>query len=264
MDRHTLIQGVRINSCGLSDCPPSWSWDTGAAGFPDFDLWTVLRGKGSLRDTQKRYEVSEGCCFLLGPGIRYVGSHSPQNPLLVINVHFSFQADASACLMDPGATVFRRISNLPFFIDLLNRILISYNRGSRETAQLWLEAALLEFWGQTREDAALRHGSWNRIVEEICSMVHLRFANPPTLDELARKYGYSPDYLSRMFKAVMNMNFSQYVINSRLSQARLLLQTTQLSVEEIAEQLGYYDACHFVKQFKKHVGQTPHSYKKSG
>lgn len=264
MNNYQLIQELTINSCGFSDCPASWSWNTGRDGFPDYDLWVVLRGNGVLKDPSKEYELSEGCGFLLGPGVQYIGRHNPKNPLLVINVHFNFAVEPAKKRDQKDATIFRRVSNLPFFIDLLNRILINYNSNDRETAKLWLQAALTEFLEQDSENSPLKHGSWNRIVQEICGRIHLRFADPPSLDELSQIYGYSPDYIGRMFKQVTNVSFSQYIINNRLNQARLLLQTTQMSVEEIAERLGYYDACHFVKQFKKHVGQTPHSYKKSG
>ena len=31
-----------INSCGVSDCPPEWSWITGENGFGDYDIWAAV------------------------------------------------------------------------------------------------------------------------------------------------------------------------------------------------------------------------------
>ena len=60
---------IRINSCGISDCPADWSWNT--VGFPDYDLWTVLRGKGTIICGGEPMEITAGKSFLLCPNTQY-------------------------------------------------------------------------------------------------------------------------------------------------------------------------------------------------
>ena len=78
---------IRINSCGISDCPADWSWNT--VGFPDYDLWTVLRGKGTIICGGEPMEITAGKSFLLCPNTQYNASHDVNNRLLALNVHFS-------------------------------------------------------------------------------------------------------------------------------------------------------------------------------
>jgi AraC-like DNA-binding protein len=262
LERFALSGEITVNSCGYSDCPPTWSWDTGEGGFPDYDLWFSLRGRGALRDPFGEYPAAAGSCLLLAPGLRYTGAQDAGNPLLVINVHFSFSPSAMRELHRHRRTVPHTLGNIPFFTDVLKRVLINHNGNNPTAAAQWLRSALVEFLSAHVENVAFNYGTWNRIVGEIRDTVHLRFASPPSLEELSRRYGYSADYIGRMFRLVANVSYSQYVANARSDQARLLLLTTQLPVGDIAEQLGYYDTCHFVKQFKKHTGKTPHSYRK--
>lgn len=77
---------IRINSCGISDCPADWSWNT--VGFPDYDLWTVLRGKGTIICGGEPMEITAGKSFLLCPNTQYNASHDVNDRLLALNVHF--------------------------------------------------------------------------------------------------------------------------------------------------------------------------------
>ncbi len=74
MKQNEFFSSVRIHSCGISDCDASWRWDTGARGIPDWDLWAVFRGAGTLETPEHAYDYVRGSCFLLSPGIRYIAS----------------------------------------------------------------------------------------------------------------------------------------------------------------------------------------------
>ncbi len=57
----------------------------------DFDLWTVLQGRGQMKTPKKEYHLLPGDCFLLDlKQEQYIGTHDPDNPLIVIYVHFDF------------------------------------------------------------------------------------------------------------------------------------------------------------------------------
>ena len=80
---------LKINSCGICDCLPEWSWHTD--GFSDYDLWAVFRGEGTIQpENESEFAVHDGVCVLLTPDTKYIAKHHPEQPLLVINVHFDF------------------------------------------------------------------------------------------------------------------------------------------------------------------------------
>ena len=71
----------------------------------------------------------------------------------------------------------------------------------------------------------------------------------------------SPSYFSKLFKREMGENFSTYILNTRIEQAKLLLQTTDKKAYEIAEAVGIYDPVYFSKIFKKVTGVKPKEYR---
>ena len=83
-----------------------------------------------------------------------------------------------------------------------------------------------------------------------------------TLKDVAEKYGYNPDYLSVRFKKVTGKSFSEFVNEIKINQAAQMLSRDELTVEEIANAVGYSDKGWFIKQFKKLFKMTPASYRR--
>ncbi|MFR2849305.1 MAG: helix-turn-helix domain-containing protein [Hungatella hathewayi] len=73
--------------------------------------------------------------------------------------------------------------------------------------------------------------------------------------------GLSSEYLSRLFKEETGVKFVVYLNNLRLKHALRLLETTNLKVYEVAEQVGYSNLSYFSTVFKKNFGQNPFDYK---
>lgn len=83
-----------------------------------------------------------------------------------------------------------------------------------------------------------------------------------SLEDVAEAINLSPAYLSTMFKKEMGINFSDFLISCRVEAAKELLKTTDLSIAEVAGQVGYTDSRHFSKTFQKLVGLKPSVYRK--
>lgn len=80
-------------------------------------------------------------------------------------------------------------------------------------------------------------------------------------DELAKAVYMSPDYLTKLFKRETGMPLSEYIIQKRISLAKQLLATTDLSIVEISEKTGFSYSSYFVRIFKKKTGMTPQQYR---
>ena len=78
-----------------------------------------------------------------------------------------------------------------------------------------------------------------------------------TVRDLARHSAMSESGFSHTFKAVAGIPPRRYAIQARIARARELLETTGLSVKEIAAQLGYDDPHYFSRCFRRHTGRTP-------
>ncbi len=82
-----------------------------------------------------------------------------------------------------------------------------------------------------------------------------------SLTAIAEKLDMNPSYVSRLFKKELKENFSNYILNRRMKQAKFLLSTTELKIREIALQCGFSDIHYFGQVFKRENGVTPKQYR---
>ncbi len=73
----------------------------------------------------------------------------------------------------------------------------------------------------------------------------------------------NPDYLSKLLKKETGLSFSEYVMNCRISLAKMLLQATGKSIQEIAGMTGFNSASYFSKIFKQETGISPATFRAS-
>ena len=83
-----------------------------------------------------------------------------------------------------------------------------------------------------------------------------------TLSTVAKRFHYSNEYTSRLIKSLMGMTYSEIVRTVRIERSQDFLANTTMTVENIAEAVGYDTPEHYIRQFKKHTGITPSTYRK--
>lgn len=106
----------------------------------------------------------------------------------------------------------------------------------------------------------------NRRMEKLCkitSYIQEHFREDMTLETVAGIFGFSPTYLSRIFKKYANINYKAYVLNVRVEYAFKELVNTELSINRIAENNGFPDGRNFTKAFTARFGVTPDKYRKA-
>lgn len=82
-----------------------------------------------------------------------------------------------------------------------------------------------------------------------------------TLNDLSELLDCSPSYLSRMFKRELGQSPIDYLISLRIAKSKELLLTTDATLQEIAEKVGFVDSNYFNRTFRKHVGISPIRFK---
>lgn len=84
-----------------------------------------------------------------------------------------------------------------------------------------------------------------------------------TLNDMCKHFGRSKSYISHMFKSKNGMTFKGYCNKLKIKDAANLLLKTDLSVTEIAFNVGFNDTSYFIQLFKNSVGMSPLQYRKS-
>ena len=90
----------------------------------------------------------------------------------------------------------------------------------------------------------------------VSNYIQAHFHRDVTLSELAEAVRLEPMQLRKIFVREMGLDFSDYLAQTRIQEAKELLYVG-FSVSDIAEQVGYKDASYFIRVFKRLVGTTP-------
>ena len=101
----------------------------------------------------------------------------------------------------------------------------------------------------------------SNLQREILIFIQSHFAEKLTLKMLAEEFHLSEKYVSRYFVENFHLTFSNYVIHLRLTEARKMLESTELSVTEIAFQVGFPNVSYFIRSFKEAYGTSPLKYR---
>jgi two-component system response regulator YesN len=101
----------------------------------------------------------------------------------------------------------------------------------------------------------------NVIVRNAIDYISREYAKNITLDDIAKKLNISPFYLSKILKKYTGTNYTDMVVDMRISNAKELLASSDFSIKEITYMSGFNSQNYFAKIFRKIVGVTPTEYR---
>ena len=99
------------------------------------------------------------------------------------------------------------------------------------------------------------------LMERVRFYINSNYDKELSLKAIARQFGISENYLSRLFVKESNITFKRYVNALKLNKAKEYLENTSLRIGEICEQLGYRNVEHFSRLFKEEMGCSPSEYR---
>ncbi|MGB9867312.1 MAG: helix-turn-helix domain-containing protein [Bacillota bacterium] len=103
----------------------------------------------------------------------------------------------------------------------------------------------------------------NPAVSKVLSFLHFKSSVQLDLRQAAALAGMSPSHLSRVFSRYMGMPFVKYCNVVKVARTKTLLASTDLTVKEIAYQVGFDSAAYFGRVFHDLEGKTPSKFRKS-
>lgn len=98
--------------------------------------------------------------------------------------------------------------------------------------------------------------------EQMMEWLEEHYTEPFELDKLAQTVHLTPNHVSSLFHHSVGSTITEYITARRIRQACWLLRTTDLTVKDTGEAVGYPNFSYFCKVFKKHTGISPYQFKK--
>ena len=101
------------------------------------------------------------------------------------------------------------------------------------------------------------------LVERCLGYIHENYAENFDIEALAATVSVSPSYLFRLFKKKMRLTPMHYRNVVRIDKAKLLLADRSLTVDAVAERVGFEDPKYFARVFKDLAGTSPSAYRRA-
>lgn len=102
---------------------------------------------------------------------------------------------------------------------------------------------------------------YSPIMQKVINYINLYLTNDLSLKALSEKFSISSSYLSTLFRKETGVTLTDYVNKKRVEHALLLLNSTDMQIQNIAASCGIADMNYFTRIFKKHMGMTPSEYR---
>lgn len=108
----------------------------------------------------------------------------------------------------------------------------------------------------------VEHKSVNRnLVESIKEYIKNHCTEIINISDVSSLFFISPSYLSRLFKRVCGVTFSDYLLQCRMEKAKELLVKTDSKIYEVSSSAGFGSEKYFIRSFKKHFSVSPMKFR---
>ena len=104
-------------------------------------------------------------------------------------------------------------------------------------------------------------GKKEKIFQEFLKLVAVHYKQERNIQFYAEHFQMTPRYFSNLIKETSQQSAAEWIDNYIVTEAGILLRTTNSSVKEVAEALNFPDQSFFGKYFKRHTGISPKEYK---
>ena len=249
-----------------------------------YELVIVLDGSGKHITRGKSYDICRGDVFVIKPFVQH--TYECTNNLVIENVLFipeKLDISGSDIREIPGYFAlfaaepmlreqhdfksrlnlnFEQLTQIIATIEKLHSELENRKQGFRYAAKaFFMELVLLlsRFYSETTQKDSVRLLKISSMIDFIETNFHKRI----TLAQIAAKGNMSSRTADREFKQALKMSPIDYLLHTRISNAKIYLKSQNMTISEVAFQCGFNDSNYFSKKFKKTTGYTPGKFKKT-
>jgi len=231
--------------------------------FPFFGIECVAEGSGTIQLAGGSYRLAPGMVFAYGPGVRHLIRSDRERPMLKYYVDFVGKA-AQRLLADSilGKWQVVQLSAPQEVADLYELLQREGAAGSRYGSSIC--SALLEVLIMKIDQQAVPYGSVEvrafETFQRARRVIQERFLALQSAQEAAVACHIDPSYLSRLFQRFAATSPYRFLTKLKMNRAAELLLDQRMLVKEVADELGFANAFHFSRTFKRIYGVSPETF----
>jgi len=227
-----------------------------------------------MNDDYRRYQLHSDQIFFSPPGNYHNLCCDEKCPMRTIEVKFNIKnsdlyddlKNISGCVNTDNLEIRHKLENLmreASSKDTLSRDVIN-------TEVFLILLKLLRYMNQMKAEEIVfldtnpaAYSGFSAIFSVMLDYIHKNLNVPISLEELASRVGYDPTSLGRIFKKEFGITPMKYINDIKHKKARELLESSDMTVTEISDSLGFYSIHYFSKCFKERENVTPLEFRKN-
>jgi AraC-like DNA-binding protein len=253
--------------CGMQKCTPGYTYDHKIPN--ENHLHFVLDGKGVLEVNNRVFHIKKDDIFVIPKGqkVHYLADREDPWEYMWL----TFDGDmAEAYLGHIGLSADCPVVHSAFpvrvYEPMIEKILdtneLTFANEIKRVGYLYeIISALIDAQSATKREQEIYDYSGDTYIAYALQYIRINYSHV-TVNELAKYIGISRSYLTSVFRKQLNVSPQEYIVDFRLKRSAGLLRTSNMSVQEIAEAVGYDNPLTFSKMFKRSYGISPREYRK--
>ena len=107
---------------------------------------------------------------------------------------------------------------------------------------------------------SIRLSNLHSIIREMKNYIRENYRKSLKLKNIAQMFSMNSIYLGQLFHKSTGMKFTDYINSLRIEEAKKILARSDMSIQEIAQAVGFRDARYFAMKFKAATNQTPSAF----
>lgn len=238
------------------------SWSYLNAERPDHGFYMIIRGRCEY--TMKNGEKiigKKGDIMYIPKGINYEvyfdntedDVSEPQVNAYLVNFILTDENGEETALSESIKCVYS--GKVGYFAEQFKNMIELYRQNRRIYIKSMFYEILSKISQQLNEDET-------GIISEGIKYIENNFNSSVSIGELAKMCAVSETSFRRLFKKTTGESPVRYINNLKISKAKELLKSSEITVEEISDFLSFYDKAYFCRTFKALAGLTPSEYRK--
>lgn len=246
-------------------------WHSTLHTHPFTELFYVLKGKGSFIVKDKSFPVEVDDLVIVNGNVPHTELSMDSNPLeyIVLGIEGMSILNASQEEEEYNYGEYS-IQNYKGYKDevlfylkkLLNEV-ASRDKYYKEVSQNLLHLLIINIIRRTEMKLVI--SSTKKLNKEsayIKNYIDIHYATNITLDSLAALTYMNKYYMVHAFKRCFGTSPINYLIDKRINEAKILLETTNYSIAQISDMVGFSNQSYFCQAFKRTLKVSPNSFRK--
>ena len=243
-------------------------WHSTLHTHPFTELFYVVDGKGEFNIQGQRFPVKANDFVIINPQVEHTELSSLDEPLEYIVLGIRGLSFSNLTPVSEGGHPFSFFNlrdeqkDILRYLNAMVQEATSQQMSYELVCHNLLEILLIKILRHQHFD--LEVGKQSKATKDISFIKHYLetyYHESIQLEDLASMTHLSRFYISHSFKKEIGMSPMEYLIAIRIKESKILLRTTNYSISQVADIVGFTTPTYFSKQFRKSTGISPTDYR---